>query len=103
MAKQQNKPLSDILISKDLISIKNLSQTLGNLTNTPFIYLSESSIDQKSANLIPEIVARKQKIIAFKTDKQGLHLAMADPGNLQIIDFVSKKTGLPVVTYITTK
>jgi type IV pilus assembly protein PilB len=103
LAKQQTKPLSDILISKDLITIKNLSQTLGNLTNTPYIYLSEASIDQKAASLIPEIVARKQKIIAFKINKQGLHLAMANPSNLQTIDFIGKKTGLPIITYITTK
>jgi len=103
LSQQQSKPLSDILISKDLISNKNLSQALGDLTNTPYVYLADTNIDQGSANLIPEIVARKQGIIAFKTNKQGLHLAMVDPGDLQTIDFVGKKTGLPIIPYITTR
>ena len=52
--------------------------------------------------LIPKVMAKKQKVIAFGRDKKGIKLAMANPGNLTIINLLEKKTGQVVIPYYTT-
>src|SRR3989344_739651 len=102
-SKGQNTTLYNILLTKDLISDENLGKTISELLSIPLSRLSEISIPNDVLNTIPEIVARKQKIIAFKKDKDGLHLAMANPNNLEMVEFVKKKVGLPVTVYYATE
>ena len=97
-----NIPLEQILIEKDLISDENLGKTISDLLSLPLVRLGEVSIPRDVLNLIPEVVAKKQKIIAFRKDKNGLSIAMADPGNTQIKDFIEKKVGIPVIVYFAT-
>lgn len=101
---EQKAPLEDILLEKDLISDENLGKTISELLSLPFARLGEIAIPSDVLNLIPEVVAKKQKVIAFKKDqKGGLSIAMSDPGNIQIKDFVEKKVGIPVTVYFATK
>jgi type IV pilus assembly protein PilB len=73
------------------------------MIDLPYIRLSETPIDDKILKTIPEVVAKKHRIISFKKDEQGLHLAMLDPTNIQIRDFIEKKVGIPVVVYYATQ
>lgn len=97
---QKNKSsLASILLKKELISDENLAKLIADISSLPFIRLSGVAIDKNTLNLIPEVVAKKQRIIAFKQNENGLSLAMADPANLEIIEFIKKKIGLPVIIY----
>lgn len=100
--KAQKVPLENILLDKDLISDENLGRTIADLVSLPFVHLGDISIPLEILQLIPEVVAKKQKVIAFKKDKLGLHIAMADPSNTQIKEFIEKKVGLPVIAYYAT-
>lgn len=102
-SKAQNIPLEDVLVDKDLISDENLGRTIAEITSLPLIRLSDIKIPKDVLDIIPQVVAKKQLVIAFKKDKNGLHIALADPRDVQIKEFVQRKTGLPVTTYITTK
>lgn len=99
ISKEKNLPLEKILIEKDLIKEKDLGQIIADIIKIPFIDLSNTQIDKKILTTIPEIFARKQKVIAFKKDEKGVHLALNDPHNIEIIEFIEKKTGIPVVPY----
>ncbi len=100
--KLQNTQLGEILISKELISDENLAKTVGDMLSIPYINLAEVSIPEEVLQIIPEVMAKKQHVIAFKKDSSGLHIAMADPSNLQTAGFIEKKAGIPVVVYIST-
>ena len=102
-SRQENVSLEDVLVEKDLISDENIGKTISELLSLPFIKLSDISIPTEILNLVPEVVAKKQKVIAFGKDKNGLSIAMSDPGNLQIKDFIEKKVGIPVIVYYATK
>ena len=102
-SRQENVSLEDVLVEKDLISDENIGKTISELLSLPFIKLSDISIPTEILNLVPEVVAKKQKLIAFGKDKNGLSIAMSDPGNLQIKDFIEKKVGIPVIVYYATK
>lgn len=102
-SKKQNTPLETILFEKDLISDENLGKTIAELVSLPFIRLGETSIESDVLQTLPEVVAKKQRVIAFKKDKNGLSVATFDPGNIQIKDFIEKKVGMPVRLYFATQ
>lgn len=102
-SQKQNLPFEDILLDKDLISDEDLGKTVSDLVSLPLIRLDDISVPYEILHIIPEVVAKKQKVIAFKKDKDGLHIAMSDPGNIQIKDFIEKRVGMPVTVYFATK
>ena len=78
---------------------ENMGKIVADLINIPYINLSKLVIPKEVLNIVPEIVAKKQQIIAFERDAQGLKLAMHDPNSSEVVDFISKKTGLKVSVY----
>ena len=102
-SKKQNIKLENILLEKDLISDENLGKTISDLVSLPLVRLGEIPISQEVLQLIPEVVARKQKVIAFNKNKNGLYIATSDPENIQILDFIEKKFGVPVFVYFATQ
>lgn len=102
-SKTSKKSLTEILVKDDLISDENLGKIVADLFNTPYVKLREKSIEKEVLRIIPEVVAKKQNIIAFEKNQKGLHLATTDPENKQIISFVEKKVGIPVTSYYATQ
>ncbi len=102
-SKKKGVLLEDRLVDRDLISDSNLGKVVADLVGYPFIDLSDVSIPKETLNLVPEIYARTQSVVAFKQDREGLHLATPDPSNTEGPKFVGKKTGFPIKVYYTTK
>jgi len=98
-AKAKHLPLDEILISHEYMNTKDIGSVVADVLQAPFVMLSEEHIPDDVLSLIPELVAAKQKLIAFKKDKRGLHVACADPSNLEMKEFLKKKSGLPVIFY----
>lgn len=103
ISENKNLPLDQIILEKDLIADENLGKVVASLLGLPFVNLGHLSIDEEILKIIPEVVAKKQKIITFQKDQQGLHLAMANPQDLQMVEFIKKKLGLPVIVYLATQ
>ena len=102
VAEKDNKPLAEILVDRDLISDDNLGQVIAENLGYDFVDLDKIAIDEEVLRLIPEVMARKQKVIAFARDKEGISLALVNPGNLSMINLIEKKTGQPVIPFYTT-
>lgn len=99
---EKKMPFAEFLLDRDIVSDENLGKIIADIYEVPFIKLSSVPIDDSVLQIIPEIVAKKQKIIAFKKDQNGFHLAMFEPSNLEIQDFIKKKTGEHLVPYFAT-
>jgi type IV pilus assembly protein PilB len=96
----KKEKIEKILVEKDILTENNLGKIISEIIKIPFVDLSTVSISKDVLMEVPEVVAEKQKIIAFKKDSKGLHLAMLDPSNFEIVEFVERKTGLPVIVYL---
>ena len=103
IAESQSKNLVDLLYEMDLATDDQISQTLADMYSLPSINLEGQEINDDCLNTISEIFSKKQGIIAFKKDKLGLYLATSNPLNKTSLDFVAKKTGLPIKIYFTTE
>ncbi|OGY46099.1 MAG: hypothetical protein A3A24_03715 [Candidatus Buchananbacteria bacterium RIFCSPLOWO2_01_FULL_46_12] len=101
-AEKDNRPLATLLVEHDLISDDQIGQVIADHLGYDFVDLDNTPIDTEVLNIIPEVMAKKQKVVIFGRDKDGIKLAMVNPGNLEIIHLVEKKTGQPVLPYYTT-
>ncbi len=102
-ARNSNISLGDALIEKDVVTDENLGILIADFLHIPFIILSKLSIPEEIFHIIPEKVARKQQIIPFAKDTEGLKVAMIDPRNVEIQNAIAKKTGVRVIPYLTTE
>ncbi len=93
----------DELIDRDLISDENLGKVIADLFKVPYVNLSKEHIEENILKIIPEVIARKQRIICFGLGKDGIKVAADYPINREIIGFISKKTGEKVNVYFATK
>lgn len=102
-AEKNNVQLCDLLVEKNVIDIIQCTKVKANVLGYPFIDLTKESIPGQILSMIPEQVAKKSQVIAFEKSGKTLKVAMLDPENLQIIDFLKKKTDLEIMPYMTTE
>ena len=94
--------LGAILLNKELIKEEELKRLEAYILGIPFVDLTHDKIDPEILRVIPEPIARKHNIIAFKKRGNELEVAMLDPDDLQTVDFIRKKEGLRILSRLTT-
>ncbi|HNZ84203.1 MAG TPA: GspE/PulE family protein, partial [Candidatus Pacearchaeota archaeon] len=95
------KRLRDILISDKIIEEEKLIKLEAYILGIPFVDLEKEQIDPKILEIIPEATAKTHKIVAYKKKSKELEVAMLDPGNLEILDFLKKKSNLKILPRLT--
>lgn len=101
IAKTKNEGVGNILVSEGKITEDDLRRMQAYLLGIPFVDLKEQKIGIDVLSLIPEPIARAHNIVAFKKDKDFLEVAMLDTDDVSSIDFIKKKTGLKILTRLT--
>lgn len=93
------QPIEKILIRYQ-IPVDKIIQAKAQTLNVPYIRLEGKAIASDVLNLVPESAARRYRIIPFEKKGEELLVAMADPLDIQIIQFVEKRAGLRVRPYL---
>lgn len=102
-AKNTSTTLADVLVEKDVITDENLGLLQADYLKFPFIVLTKISIPEEILYIVPEKIARRQKIIPFAKDGTSIRLAMVNPRNIEIQQHLAKKSGLRIVPYLATE
>jgi type IV pilus assembly protein PilB len=100
---EKNLNLDEFLIEKGLISDEELGQLIADKIGFPFVNLRKIRLNPEILEILPEIVAEKRGIIVFDKTKEGLKVAMENPEDLEIREFIERKTGEKVIPYFATK
>lgn len=95
-SQKAKKRLGDFLVEKKILDVNQIRQLYAYILGIPFVNLEKEIIPREVLQIIPEPIAKKYKVIAFKKTNLELKVAMLNPEDLQIIDFIRKKTGLKV-------
>ncbi|MFA5871823.1 MAG: ATPase, T2SS/T4P/T4SS family [Parcubacteria group bacterium] len=103
VSKQSGKRLGDVLVEQKLMSGNQVRQLYSYILGVPFVNLEKEIIPREILQMIPEPIAKKYKIVAFKKADDELKVAMLNPEDIQTIDFIRKKTGLKISPCITTE
>ncbi len=98
---EKGETLSNTFLSLGKISENNLRRMQAYVLGIPFVSLLGQKIDFEILSLIPEPIARKNNIVAYKKSSGGLEVAMLDIDELPVIDFVKKKTELKILPRLT--
>lgn len=93
--------LCDVLISQGKISEDEWRKAQAYVLGIPFVSLQGQKIDLSVLSVIPEPVARKHNIIAYKRSDTALEVAMLDPEDLKAIEFIKKSVGLRILPRLT--
>lgn len=88
--------LSDFLLSSGKVKEGEVKRLEAYILGIPFIGLAKEKIAPEILSLIPEAIARKYNVIAYKKSDKNLEIALLDIDNLAAIDFIRKKTDLNI-------
>ncbi len=98
---EKKQKFTDLLLSEGKISETDLKRMEAFVLEIPFVSLVNEKIDFSILSLIPEPLAHKYNIIAYRKGEKGLEVAMLDVDNLSVIDFIKKKSGLKILPRLT--
>ena len=101
-AKKKKQKVEDILVTEDLISQEELIKLKAYILGIPFVNIEKDVIPPEILKIIPEPIARKHNIIAFRKKGKNLEVAMVDPEDLRTIEFIKKKANLKILARLTT-
>jgi len=101
-AEKYGKTLENYLIEKKITTSNSLYENAANYFNVPFINLKDQVIRKDVLFNIPEPIATTHQVIAFAIDDKEIKIATLDPENIEIFEFIRKKTNLKPVIYLTT-
>ena len=90
----------DFLVEKKALTEDQLLKVKAALLKSDVVDLRNQEITQEVLNMVPEPIAHRHAVISFAKDKDSLSLAMVDPEDLQTREFIKKKTGLNIKTFL---
>lgn len=93
-------PAEKIIEQHQLVPQGKFAVARAQLLGVPFINLEGKAISTEVLNSTPESVSRRYRLIPFDKKNDKLFVAMADPLDLQVIQFIEKKSGLFVKPYL---
>ncbi len=91
-AERKNQNLIDLLISERVADAGYLNNLIARTFGVELANLAARKIDESVLKLIPEAIARQRQVILFAREADGvIDVAMADPGNLESIQFLEQR------------
>lgn len=96
------RPLEEALVEKGVTTDRALGELVAQKLNVPFVTLGKTTVTEAVLNVVPERMARKQKVVAFARENGELSLAMYNPTKTEVIEMVGKKTGDKIKVYLAT-
>ena len=99
------KYFGDYVIELGYVTDVQFGEVLAKKLNVPFVNLDDPEfvIDVEAVRKIPEALAKKHTIIAFKITGKRLTVATNDPVNFYIFEDIKVTTGMDVVPVLATK
>jgi len=95
------KNVGEYFVANEKIGEGDLRRIEAYILGIPYIDIGVAKIPGDILSIIPEPIARKHNIVAFKKTDTELEVAMVDTDDLGAIDFIRKKTGLKILPRLT--
>lgn len=95
-----DKEVEDIVKSHGWANEDQIFAAKAQLLNVPFVSLEEKEVNREVLSLIPESVARQYLLVPFEEEEGSLKVAMRDPLDLQVKEFLEAKTGLEIKPFL---
>ena len=99
------KPVEKIIEDGNLITPNDLLAAKAAYFNIPFVLLAESPSEPDALDMVPKSIVEENLVIPISFDKKKneLSIAMADPLNLEVIEFLEKRTETKIKALMATE
>lgn len=101
-AKRRQEPTEKILEQMGWVTNEQLVEAKAAVIGVPYVAPDQQPISPEVLAFLPEEVAKRFTVVPISKEKETLLVAMTDPLDLQILEFIEKKSGLAVRPYIAT-
>jgi len=104
-AMTSGKSLTEVLLTKRIISEQDLSEARAKILNIPYFSESKITVSPDLLALISVDLAKNYQVAPLELNKaEGeLSLIMVKPEDLATVDFFQKRTGYKIKSYLTSK
>ncbi len=92
--------LGYVLVKMGFVQELEITKMLARQYRVPAVDLGKFKVDEKIVKLVPSDVALKHSILPLKREGRSLTVAMAEPGNVQVMDdlkFITRCDIVPVI------
>lgn len=97
-----NQSIRDVIRNGNFVNENDYALAFSKAYNVEYISLKGKKIDPALYDILPVDFVRKYQAVPFNKTSEILQVAMTDPLNLEVIEFIERKAGLKVISYITT-
>ncbi|MFC1748268.1 GspE/PulE family protein [Pseudomonadota bacterium] len=97
-----DKPITDILLFRGLITEEALGKLVADYYQVPYISLKNQTIPYEILSLIPEKTAIAFHMVPFSKKEDQLYIAMEDPHDIEALEFAKRSSKLNIIPYYTT-
>ena len=101
-AKNNNKPLTEAVVDLGYLSDAEMGSLVATERGLFFINFLKEKVDPNVLALLPEQVARAQRVVVYKKDKDFLWVAMVNPDNYEFIKLLEKRFQTPLKVVLAT-
>lgn len=100
---EEKLKLGDMLLKLGYVSETQLAHALSTRLKVPFVDLSTTKVETEAVKKIPEAIAKKNTVVAFKIQNGRLYVATNDPVNFFIFEELKITTGMEIHAVLATK
>lgn len=100
-SESQNTPAEQLLLSMKIVPEEKIAEAKAKMVGVPYVSLASTSFSPQALSFLPKSVVERFTLIPFYYDEKlkTLSVAMADPVDLDALNFVRQKTGLTIKTF----
>lgn len=100
-AVNKSLPLDLVLLDSKIVSENKYYEARAKLIGVPYVAIAAFPLSPEALSFIPKAAAERFNIIPISYDKEknAISLAMADPLDLETLNFVKQKTGANIVSF----
>lgn len=99
-ATKTNQPVLAVLNQQGLVDNELLTHATGQVSGVPYVNLSNTIIDEKVLNLLPEDIAERFMAVPLAEVQNRLAVAMIDANNVQAVDYLASRIQRPLKVFI---
>lgn len=98
-----DRSLEDVILSKNLMNEEDIVRTKALASGIPYAKLIGKRIDPKVLKVLNKDYCTEHWVVPFEISNGQAKVAILDPYDVQVIDYIEKKTGLMVIPYVASK
>jgi type IV pilus assembly protein PilB len=103
-AKRKGQDIVDVLVANHIAELEYLDDIIAKSLGIPRIKLAASTIDKDVLKLLPEATARNRQVVLFRREDDGTYdVAMANPSDLETIEFLTARLKARVKPFLATE